>query len=380
MFFKFSKCVFLLTVILSTISFAQTWNMVWDDEFNGTEIDLSKWEHEVNGQGGGNNELQYYTARDTNSFIQDGKLVIRALKETYTGPDGTRQYTSARLRTLHMGDWKYGRFRIKAKLPYGQGLWPAIWMLPSDWVYGGWPSSGEIDIMELLGQNNTKVYGTLHYGGTWPNHVQSGSYYVLPSGNFSDDFHVFEFTWLPTANGDSVEMKWYVDDVLYLTQTEWWSSGGAYPAPFDKKFHMLLNVAVGGNWPGNPDGTTTFPQTMEIDYVRIYELGPTGVNDNSGKSQIPEKYELKQNYPNPFNPDTKITYGVPTQSNVKINIYNILGQVVKEYAFNSVSAGAHSVNFNASGLSSGVYVYEIQANSTDNYSKYYSSKKMIYLQ
>ncbi len=378
MFFRFSQYLCLSIILLSTASFAQTWNMVWDDEFNGTEIDQTKWQHEVNGQGGGNNELQYYTARDTNSFIQDGKLVIRALKETYTGPDGTRQYTSARLRTLHKGDWKFGRFRIKAKLPFGQGLWPAIWMLPSDWVYGGWAASGEIDIMELLGQDNTKVYGTLHYGGTWPNNTHTGSYYVLPSGNFSDDFHVFELTWLPTANGDSVEMKWYVDDVLYLTQRDWWSSGGSYPAPFDKIFHMLLNVAVGGNWPGSPDSTTTFPQTMEVDYVRVYELVPTGTKED--KSEIPENFELKQNYPNPFNPATKITYGLPTPSNVKLNIYNMLGQMVKEYTFNSMSAGAHTVNFNASGLSSGVYVYELQANSVENYTQYYSSKKMIYLQ
>ncbi len=378
MFYNFSKYICLIIILFSAASLSQTWNMVWDDEFNSTEIDLTKWEHEVNGQGGGNNELQYYTDRDTNSFIQDGKLVIRALKEAYTGPDGTRQYTSARLRTLHKGDWKYGRFRITAKLPYGQGLWPAIWMLPTDWVYGGWAASGEIDIMELLGQDNTKVYGTLHYGGPWPNNTHTGSYYVLPSGNFSDDFHVFELTWLPTANGDSVEMKWYVDDVLYLTQKEWWSSGGAYPAPFDQKFHMLLNVAVGGNWPGSPDSTTTFPQMMEIDYVRIYELDPTGLKDD--KSSVPENFELKQNYPNPFNPATKITYGLPTPSNVRINVYNILGQMVMEYTFNSMSAGMHSVNFNASGLSSGVYVYEIQANSMEDYSEYYSSKKMIYLQ
>ena len=113
------------------------WDLVWNDEFTGTNIDLTKWEHEVNGQGGGNNELQYYTDRELNSLIDDGKLVIRALKETYTGPDGTREYTSARLRTKNKGDWKYGRLEIRAKLPLGQGLWPAIWMLPTEWVYGG---------------------------------------------------------------------------------------------------------------------------------------------------------------------------------------------------------------------------------------------------
>ncbi|MCB0293988.1 MAG: glycoside hydrolase family 16 protein, partial [Calditrichaeota bacterium] len=133
------------------------WQLVWHDEFDGTRIDGNKWEHEVNAQGGGNNELQYYTARPVNSFVKDGVLTIQALQESYTGPEGTRDYTSARMRTLNKGDWRYGRFDIRAKLPYGQGLWPAIWMLPTDWVYGGWAASGEIDIMELLGHENDKV-------------------------------------------------------------------------------------------------------------------------------------------------------------------------------------------------------------------------------
>lgn len=241
------------------------WQLVWNDEFNGSSIDAQKWEHEVNAQGGGNNELQYYTARPENSYIDSGKLVIKALKETYTGPEGTREYTSARLRTKGKGDWKYGRFEIRAKLPFGQGLWPAIWMLPTDWVYGGWAASGEIDIMELLGQEPNKVYGTLHYGGEWPDNKHTGASYTLPNGTFSDDFHLFVLEW------DTTAIRWYVDGVHYQTQTQWHSSGGAYPAPFDQRFHLLLNVAVGGNWPGNPDDTTIFPQTMVIDYVRVYK-------------------------------------------------------------------------------------------------------------
>ena len=241
------------------------WDLVWSDEFTGTNIDLTKWEHEVNGQGGGNNELQYYTARELNSLIEDGKLVIRALKETYTGPDGTREYTSARLRTKYKGDWKYGRFEIRAKLPIGQGLWPAIWMLPTDWVYGGWAASGEIDIMELLGHDPVRVYGTLHYGGQYPNNVHSGDSYRLTTGSFTSAFHVFALEW------EENKFRWYVDGHLYQTQNAWYSEGGAYPAPFNKRFHILLNVAVGGNWPGNPDNTTTFPQSMIVDYVRVYE-------------------------------------------------------------------------------------------------------------
>ncbi|MBN1999440.1 glycoside hydrolase family 16 protein [candidate division KSB1 bacterium] len=241
------------------------WSLVWHDEFDGKKIDLTKWEHEVNARGGGNNELQYYTARSENSYVKNGVLVIEAIKETFTGSEGTREYTSARLRTKNKGDWTYGRFEIRAKLPYGQGIWPAIWMLPTDNEYGGWAASGEIDIMELVGHEPNKVHGTLHYGGGWPENKHTGKSYTLAQGNFSQDFHVFTIEW------KEGEIRWYMDGVHYQTLTEWYSTNGEFPAPFDKRFHLLLNVAVGGNWPGNPDETTVFPQRMEVDYVRIFE-------------------------------------------------------------------------------------------------------------
>lgn len=248
-----------------TIPEVSGWTLIWNDEFGGTEIDRKKWEHEANAWGGGNNELQYYTDRDVNSYIEDGKLVIQGLKETYTGPEGTREYTSARLRTLNKGDWKYGRFEVKALLPYGQGIWPAIWMLPTDWVYGGWPASGEIDIVEMVGHDTKTVHGTLHYGGAWPDNVQSGDSFTLEEGTFSNDFHVFTIEW------EADEIRWYVDGIHYQTQNQWYSSEHGFPAPFDQRFHLLLNLAIGGNWPGNPDETTVFPQKMFVDYVRVYE-------------------------------------------------------------------------------------------------------------
>ena len=240
------------------------WKLVWNEEFDGTHIATTRWNYEVNGRGGGNNELQYYTDRDANAHVENGLLHIVALEEEYTGPDGTRQYTSARLTTKGKGDWKYGRFDIRAKLPYGQGLWPAIWMMPTESVYGGWAASGEIDIMEYLGHEPGKAYGTLHYGGSYPNNVHSGDSYTLPSGIFSAEFHVFTIEW------DSTEFHWYIDGQHYQTQTEWHTQNQLYPAPFDQKFFMILNVAVGGNWPGSPDETTVFPQEMVVDYVRVY--------------------------------------------------------------------------------------------------------------
>jgi len=247
------------------IDIPQGWQLVWHDEFDGSDIDPSKWEHEVNAQGGGNNELQYYTDRAQNSYVKDGVLVIQALKELYTGPEGTREYTSARLHTKNKGDWKYGSFVIRAKLPSGKGLWPAIWMLPTDNVYGDWAASGEIDIMELLGHEPNKIYGSLHYGGEWPKNVHTVGFYTLPHGTFAQDFHVFSLQWSPT------QFCWYVDGVLYQKQTEWYTAKAPYPAPFDQRFHLILNIAIGGTWPGDPDTNTVFPQKMVVDYVRFFK-------------------------------------------------------------------------------------------------------------
>ncbi len=225
------------------------WELVWHDEFDSSGIDLSKWNFEVNGNGGGNNELQYYTANPQNAYVDSGCLVIQALAQSYLGKD----YTSARMTTQGKGDWTYGRVEVRAMLPYGQGLWPAIWMMPTDSYYGGWPLSGEIDIMEMLGQQANKIYGTLHFGQ--PQQMRQGTY-VLPGGYFSASFHTFAIEW------DSTSISWFVDSTMYyktyITQ------------PFDKRFFLILNVAVGGNWPGSPDYTTYFPQKMAVDYVRVY--------------------------------------------------------------------------------------------------------------
>ncbi len=235
-----------------TIPTIPGWTLVWHDEFNGPDIDPRKWEWEVNGDGGGNNELQFYTNSRSNSFIEDGKLVIKAIKEDYH----TKRYTSARMRTRNRGDWKYGRFEARMKLPYGRGMWPAFWMLPTDWVYGGWPTSGEIDIMEMLGHETNKAYGTIHWGDSPATRQQAGGNYVLPTGTYAGSFNTFTVEW------DSVGFKWYINGNRYFSYTK--------GHPFDQRFHILLNLAVGGNWPGNPDDFTIFPQMMYVDYVRVY--------------------------------------------------------------------------------------------------------------
>lgn len=252
------------------------WSLVWSDEFDGTEVDTTKWEYQIGDGcdqgvgnelcGWGNNELQFY--REEDAIVSDGVLTITA-RQNVADEDGDgvndTTYTSARLRTLGKGDWTYGRFEIKAKLPTGQGLWPAIWLLFSEDTYGGWAASGEIDIMEAVGDEPGEVFGTIHYGGEFPDNQSSSEYFELSFDTFDQDYYVFATEW------EEGEIRWYVNNVLYRTETDWFSTGGEYPAPFDHPFHMILNVAVGGNLPGPPDATTTFPQTMQVDYVRVYE-------------------------------------------------------------------------------------------------------------
>jgi beta-glucanase (GH16 family) len=236
--------------------------LVWQDEFDGPAIDANRWEFEVNARGGGNNELQYYVTN--NAWVSNGCLYLEARRERYTGPEGTREFTSSRLRTLNRGDWRHGRFEIRAKLPTGRGFWPAIWMLPTDNAYGGWPRSGEIDIMEIIGHKPNVLHGTLHYANLKGVHTFHGTNTTLRTGTFADDFHVFGLEWRTN------EFRWFLDQQLYQVQTNWPSKVGAFPAPFDQKFHLILNVAVGGNWPGAPDVKTVFPQAMVVDYVRVY--------------------------------------------------------------------------------------------------------------
>jgi beta-glucanase (GH16 family) len=237
--------------------------LVWSDEFDGTAVDTNNWEFMLGDgsaygiPGWGNNELQFYT--ESNASVSNGALTITAREEAMGGLD----YTSARLRTLNKGDWTYGRFEMRAKLPVGQGMWPAFWMLSSVPDYGGWAASGEIDIMESRGNNPEQISGTLHYGGEWPENVSSGSGTLLPAGT-AQDWHEYAIEW------QFGEIRWYLDDQLYATQNNWYSTAGNFPAPFDVNFHLLLNLAVGGYFPGPPDGTTVFPQEYVIDYVRVY--------------------------------------------------------------------------------------------------------------
>lgn len=248
-----------------TIAQDKEWKLVWSDEFDGKSLDYSKWEVEVNAFGGGNQELQIYTDRKENVRVEGGHLVLEARHDHHQIAGTVREYSSGRIRSKHRGDWKYGKFEVRAKLPGGQGVWPAIWMLPTDEVYGTWASSGEIDIMEFKGQEPDVVLGTLHFGKQWPHNQYKTGTMKLAKGNFTDDFHTFAIEWEEGA------IRWYVDGVHYQTQKDWSSGGGKFPAPFDQRFYLILNLAIGGNFLGNPDATTPFPRQYLVDFVRVYQ-------------------------------------------------------------------------------------------------------------
>ncbi|KDC48083.1 glycoside hydrolase family 16 protein [Pseudoalteromonas fuliginea] len=281
------------------------WQMVWSDEFEGSAIDTNKWNYELNCNGGGNNEKQCYTDSEQNAFIADGVLNIVALPAE---EGAEKPYTSARLNTRYNADFTYGRFEVRAKLPSGQGSWPAFWMLPTDEVYGTWPRSGEIDVLESVnlktpdedGGIESSIHGTLHYGRAWPDNSSTGKEFKFPEDtNPADDFHTYAVEW------QEGEIRWYVDGYLYATQrqsevlynsknepaglkhrgwfAEYFEQGSGEltthwdSAPFDKDFHLLLNLAVGGDWPENVNDlgvdASAFEngQTFAIDYVRVYQ-------------------------------------------------------------------------------------------------------------
>ncbi|MCA0981889.1 carbohydrate binding domain-containing protein [Exiguobacterium aestuarii] len=259
------------------------WKLVWSDEFSKAEIDHSKWNFETGNwivdkdgnpvaAGWGNNEKQFYTDKNENAFVKDGKLVIRAKKEQASDQFGTYDYTSAKLTTKGTFSKTYGRYEMRAKLPTGKGLWPAFWMLPEEDRYGGWAASGEIDIMESWGSQPDKVAGTIHYGETWPNNKYTGKDYHFAEGDGIDKWHTYAVEWEPG------EIRWYVDGQLYQTQNDWYAkeankaSKYSYPAPFDQDFYLIMNLAVGGWFDGDVDETTPFPAEMEVDYVRVFDL------------------------------------------------------------------------------------------------------------
>lgn len=241
------------------------WNIVWSDEFNGPSIDTNTWTFDLGTGGWGNNELEDYTSRTNNAYVANGFLHIVAQKESIGGAS----FSSARMKTEGLAAWKYGRFEWRARLPAGTGFWPALWFLGTNITSAGvgWPGCGEMDVMENNGAALTNVQGSLHSGS------DETAVYTFPNGDSVTNFHNYVLDWSTNA------FLWYVDGHLYETQTNWWSSLGAYPTPFNQPCFIIMNLAVGGNYVGNPSAGTVganggFPGDMQVDYVRVYNSTP----------------------------------------------------------------------------------------------------------
>ncbi len=286
------------------------WTLLWRDEFDGPALDRSKWDLDIgNGffdyrghqwvPGWGNEELQYYTDSAANIQVADSLLTIRAVKESLHGCG----YTSARIKSRRrdgapLFNKLYGRFEFRAKVPWGKGLWPALWLLPQDDRYGGWAASGEIDVMEIAGEKPHEVLNSIHYGSTYPKRTLHTHVHTLPDDSTVADWHVYAVEWEPG------EIRFFVDEVHTSTENFWWSCSqtadgqglearratdlNPWPAPFDQPFYLVMNVAVGGNFPGVPNADTRFPAELVVDYVRVYDkLGGYGPAKPRGKGRFP---------------------------------------------------------------------------------------------
>ncbi|MDE2298324.1 MAG: glycoside hydrolase family 16 protein, partial [Burkholderiales bacterium] len=286
------------------------WTLVWNDEFDGDTVDATKWDFDLgNGffdyrhqswvAGWGNEELQFYTREPSNVFVKDSALTIRALKESIHGCG----YTSARLKSRKrdgtpLFNKLYGRFEFRAKVPWGKGLWPALWLLPQHDRYGGWAASGEIDVMEIIGEKPHEVLNSIHFGSTFPKRSLVTHVHELPGGSSVADWHVYAVEWEPG------EIRFSVDGVPTATRDHWWSCSktldgagvepkraadlNAWPAPFDQPFYLVMNVAVGGNFPGVPNEQTRFPAELVVDYVRVYDkVGGYGEPKPRAKGKLP---------------------------------------------------------------------------------------------
>lgn len=259
----------------------QEWKLIWADEFDGEQLDTEKWGYDLGNwllnesgalesYGWGNNEKQFYT--DQNTSLSDGLLTISAKKESYTDAvQGAYDYTSSRLSTKHKFSLCGGKIEVRARMDSGKSLWPAIWMLPEDTVYGKWAASGEIDIMEGWGSKPDQICGTIHFGDTWPNNTYLTKDYFFENGTTVEEWHTYGIEW------DASKIRWFVDGECFSEQTEWYSTGRAFPAPFNQNFYLILNLAVGGQFDGvngvdaDPSIFENGAKCMQVDYVRVYQ-------------------------------------------------------------------------------------------------------------
>ncbi len=323
--------------------------LVWSDEFDEDGLpDPAKWRYETGGHGWGNQESQFYTrARSQNARVEDGRLIIEARQESFSG----RRYTSARLNST--AEWTYGRFEVRAIVPSGRGTWPAIWMLPDLGKYGGWPRAGEIDIMEHVGFEPDKVHFTVHTDAY--NHLrgtQKGAFISVPTAR--SEFNVYAMEWTPS------EISAYLNDKdrpYFRFRNETLTNRAANDRhwPFDHPFHFVLNIAVGGTWGGAMGiDPNIWPQRLQIDYVRVYSCADVVAAE---ADEVPQTARLDQNYPNPFNPETSIRFALSQTGPVRLAVYDAVGREIALLVDGVRAQGIHTEVLRTPGLPTGMYVY-----------------------
>ncbi len=298
---------------------SQTWNLIWSDEFTNTTIDMSNWSFETGtGVGGwGNNELEYYTNRPENATISNGKLLIIARKEPFSGSN----YTSARMKTQGKKSWTYGKIEAKIKFPNGNGIWPAFWMLGDNITQVGWPQCGEIDIMEHV-NSDPQIHGTIH----WYNN--SYAYYGGDTTANLSQYHVYGIEW------DQNGIAWFLDGNKYWEANISNNINGTNE--FHAPFFILLNMAVGGNWPGNPDPGTNFPDTLFVDYVRVYQKSTIAVNSSAKQDAVITLF------PDPATENITLNMDNTAEGEHEIKVFDVMGKLCFQRSI--FSSGAEAIN------------------------------------
>ena len=309
----------------ATMTAQTTWQLIWSDEFSGTTLDATKWAAQFGNGGWGNNEWQYYTNAPENLALENGQLVITARHEG----TGATEYTSARIQTKGLFDFEYGKVEARMKLPLGQGLWPAFWTLGANIDDVSWPECGEIDIMEHV-SNEYMTHGAVH----WEN---NGHAFVGQGNNVDPtQYHVYGIVWEENL------IRWYVDGIQFFQFTI--QASNNTDDAFRHPMFLLLNMAIGGNWPGYPDATTPFPSSMYVDYVRVYQPATNGVGERST--------EMIQCYPNPAT--NSVTVVAPTAI-TSMRMLNTLGEITADYGAQPARA-----TVDCSALAAGMYTLQVE--------------------
>ncbi len=324
------------------------WNLVWSDEFNGTSLDTTKWGLELNE---GDPGIGVFTNRPQNLSVSTGCLVLQAQKENYNG----KQYTCTQISSKNKASWLYCRVDVRAKLSHGQGLWPAIWMMPQARPYGGWPTCGEVDNMENLGNEPRAIHTTIHFGDT---NQAIGYMYNLPASakSFPDTFHVFTMIW------DTGSFAWYIDSVHYTTMNKWSPDNLVYPKPFDQPLFLIFDLAVGG-WAGSPDSTTAFPQKMQVDWVRVYQRhGATGL-------LIPSRTPSQESDICVTASGKVLRFDLKRAAPVSIALYDGAGRKVVSLVNEYRATGKHSLDLASCGVRSGLYLCSMESEGTKTLQK-----------